>query len=409
MRRGLLTACVALAMCAAPAAGQMPPFAGGAGAQMPDARQMSGMPLPVSDLPVGTVTVRVVRGAVTNPLPGEMVTLSVGGAPQSAKTDQDGRATFSGLAVGAHVTASSVVNGEKLDSQQFEVPAAGGIRLALVATDPAMAKRTEEDRALATAAPIDGTVVLGDQSRIVIEMGDDGLNVFNILQVVNTARRPVKIAAPLDFDVPEDAIGLGLLDGAPKSAIASGHRVSVAGPFPPGATTLQFAYTLPFGRAAMQIRQRMPAPLSAVAVLVQTTGAMRLASPQIAQQRSASADGQSYIVGEGPGVPAGTTIALDLTGLPHAPTWPRDLALSLASIVLVGGAWAAATRRTGGGDAERRRELQETRERLFVSLTGLEQQHRRGELDEAHYGERRRELIASLERVYAELDEEAAA
>jgi len=33
------------------------PFAGG-GAQMPDARQMSGVPLPMGDLPVGTVTVR---------------------------------------------------------------------------------------------------------------------------------------------------------------------------------------------------------------------------------------------------------------------------------------------------------------------------------------------------------------
>ena len=33
-----------------------------ASAQMPDARQMSGVPLPVPDLAPGTVTVRVVRG-----------------------------------------------------------------------------------------------------------------------------------------------------------------------------------------------------------------------------------------------------------------------------------------------------------------------------------------------------------
>src|SRR3954451_22396582 len=71
-----------------------PPGMGGTGAQMPDARQMSGVPLPVGDVPVGTVTVRVVRGAMTNPLKGETVTLTGVASPQTATTDDSGRATF---------------------------------------------------------------------------------------------------------------------------------------------------------------------------------------------------------------------------------------------------------------------------------------------------------------------------
>src|SRR5213078_3903575 len=40
------------------------------GAQMPDPKQISGVPLPVADVAVGTVTVRVVRGQITSILPG---------------------------------------------------------------------------------------------------------------------------------------------------------------------------------------------------------------------------------------------------------------------------------------------------------------------------------------------------
>ena len=59
----------------APAAAQ--PFAGG----MPDPKQMSGRPLPVGDLPVGTVTVRVVRGSMTNVVANQAVELTGAGAP----------------------------------------------------------------------------------------------------------------------------------------------------------------------------------------------------------------------------------------------------------------------------------------------------------------------------------------
>ncbi len=395
---------VALLVAPAPFAVAQP-FA--SGAQMPDAQKMSGVPLPMGDLPVGTVTVRVARGAVTNPLEGVSVELAGAGSPQTASTDAQGRATFSGLTPGARVKAHATVAGEALESQEFEVPSAGGIRLALIATDPEMAKKAEDDRRLAASPPIDGTVVLGEQSRIVIELGDDGLNVFNILQILNTARRPVKIPRPLTFDVPADAIGLGLLEGAPKGAIASGHRVAVDGPFAPGTTLLQFGYTLPFAGGDMSIRQTMPVELTNLAAAVQTNGAMRLSSPQIAQQRQMAANGQSYIVAQGPAVPAGGVVTLNLSGLPHAPTWPRNLTLALASAVLLWGVWAAVRRPRVAVEVPQRNALEQQRERLFSSLLALDAQHRSGEVDNERYAEVRQELMASLSRVYVELDRKA--
>jgi hypothetical protein len=393
---------IAALLSAAPSAAQ--PFAGG-GAQMPDAQRMSGVPLPMGDMPVGTVTVRVARGAVTNPLPGIAVELTGAGAPRTASTDEQGRATFIGLTPGTRVKASTTVTGEKLESQEFDVPPTGGVRVALVATDPELVKKAEQDRQLAGSAPVEGTVVLGEQSRLVIELGDDGLNVFNILQILNTARRPVKPAAPITFDVPSDAIGLGLLEGAPKNALASGHRVTVDGPFAPGSTLLQFGYTLPFGSADMIIRQTMPVQLTGLAVAVQTNGAMHLSSPQLAQQRQMAADGQSFIVAQGPGVPAGSEIALNLSGLPHAPVWPRNVTLLLASAVLIGGAWAAVRRPHRTDTPSGRGQLEQRRERLFSSLAALDQRHRRGELDGERYEEQRQDLVAALGRVYFELDQ----
>jgi hypothetical protein len=97
------------------------------------------------------------------------------------------------------------------------------------------------------------------------------------------------------------------------------------------------------------------------------------------------------------------------TGLPHTSIWPRNLALSLAVLILLGGAFYSVGRLPqAAGGAERKR-LEARREKLFTELTALEASHRAGRVDSAHYTARRQELIASLERVYAGLDEEAAA
>ena len=81
---------------------QVAPFAG-QGGQMPDPKAMSGMPLPVADLPAGTVTARVIRGQLSNPLEGQTVELTGAGAQKTSKTDAAGRATFSGLTPGSRV------------------------------------------------------------------------------------------------------------------------------------------------------------------------------------------------------------------------------------------------------------------------------------------------------------------
>ena len=76
--------------------------------------------------------------------------------------------------------AATELDGVRLESQPFPVPGQGGIRLMLVgAADPALAAVPAES----------GTVTFGADSRIVLELGEEVLNVFYLLDIMND--RPV--------------------------------------------------------------------------------------------------------------------------------------------------------------------------------------------------------------------------
>ena len=396
-------AAVACAAAAVAAQGTMPQ-----GSAMPNPREMSGIPLPSGELPRGSVTVRVIRGSLSNPIPNQPVDLTVG-ATVTARTNDAGRAEFAGLAPGVRVKAVTVVAGERLESQEFAVPPAGGIRVMLVATDPDVAAREAEDRTLAAGPARPGIVVLGDQSRFVFEIGDEGLNVFNILEIQNTARTPVEPRVPLVFDLPADAERAAILEGSSPLAAVAGKRVTVNGPFPPGPTVVQFAYTVPYSGSAVTVTQRLPAALAQVTVIAQKVGDLRIASPQLAQQRDMAAEGQQYVVGQGAPLAAGSELTVAFAGLPSAPVWPRNLALVLACVILAGGAVAAVRGPASRGAEAERARLEAERERLFSELTAVEGSHRAGTIDPQEYAERRRDLVLRLERVYAALDEQVAA
>jgi hypothetical protein len=173
---------------------------------------------------------------------------------------------------------------------------------------------------------------------------------------------------------------------------------------------VQFAYTMPYSSETLTVEQRLPADLTQLTVLAQKVGDLHLTSPQMAQHRDMTTEGQTYILGQGPALKAGDSVTFNFTGLPHATTWPRNLAIALALVLLVGGAWGSM--RSGAATATadaRRRKLEAKRDRLFAELTEIEQQHLQGGLEPRRYATRRRELVSALEGVYAEMDEEAAA
>jgi hypothetical protein len=239
---------------------------------------------------------------------------------------------------------------------------------------------------------------------------NEALNVFNILEFVNNASEPVQPPAPIVFELPKMAVGTGVLEGSSPQATVANKRVTVAGPFAPGSTLVQFGYSMPIDRGTLMVEQQLPVPLEQFSFMAQKVGALRVESPQMTEHRDMPLRNQVFIVGKGPALKAGDTVSFTFTGLPHHPTWPRNVALALAFVILAGGVWGSLRIGTpAAAYGERRRGLEAKRDRLFAELTSIEEQHNESTIDPEHYAARRRDLVSALERVYAEMDEEAAA
>ncbi len=366
---------------------------------MPDAKQMSGIPRPVDDLPAGTVSVRLVRGDLSNNIVNHPVELQVDGKVTVVATDEGGRAQFSGLTPGAPLKAVAVVDGERLESQEFPAPAGGGIRMLLVATD----KEKEARAAEAAKAPaVTGPVIIGGESRIVIEPdGEERARVYYLLDISNTAQVPVNPPTPFRFDVPTSALGTSIMEGSSPQASVNGRRVQVQGPFAPGNTLVQAAFALPVSSSgAIEISQPFPAPLAHLAVIVKKVGNARLVLTADRQTAGDAGQRQLYIAAAGSGgVAAGEPVVLSVTDLPHHSLVPRSIALSIALGIVVVGVWAA-RRHDPEERGAARKALIARREKLFQDLVRLELDRRRGRGDQSRHAARREELVAALEHVY---------
>jgi hypothetical protein len=388
----LLALLFALLTFAAPALAQI---------QMPDPKQMSGIPRPVTDLPEGHVSVRLIRGQLSNNISGHPVEMQAGGKVITVKTDENGRADFSGVPAGTSVKAVAVVDGERLESQEFPWPGQGGIRLMLVATDRAAGGPS------AVFQPQAGNVVLGDQSRVIIELGDETLQVFYLLDFQNSARVPVVPATAVVMEMPTGAQGTTVMGGPPQAVVAQGERLTVSGPFPPGQTSVQVAYSFPYSSGDVSFSQKLPVSSGGVAVLIKKSGEMAMTSPQLPNVQEREFEGDNYILAQGPPIAAGGTLTVNVSGLPHHTPVPRYIALGFASGIFAIACWAGFRRPRQTADGARVKQLTNKRERIFAELLKLEQQRRAGTVDSSRYAERRPALIAQLERDYRDLDAES--
>src|SRR6476661_9247329 len=265
-----------------------PGFAQG-GFAMPDPKQMSGIPRPVDDLPNGAISVRLVRGSLSNNITGHPVDLHVGPKVITVKTDENGRAEFKDFITGtggATVKATADVDGEHLESQEFPAPTRGGIRLMLVATDPNKPSKP----AAPAAAAASGPVVIGEQSRFVLQPREEAVDMFYLLDIENKQSAAVTPPAPFVFDMPAEAVGTAIMEGSSPQASVKGTHVTVQGPFEPGHTFVQVAATLPAEGGSISIAQKLPANLSQLAVIVKKLGETTLKSPQLKEQREMPAD-----------------------------------------------------------------------------------------------------------------------
>jgi hypothetical protein len=379
------------------------PFPAVAQQQMPDPSQMAGRPLPAPELETGVVSVRVVRERLGNNLANQPVALKTPDRTLTATTDEQGRAQFTGIAPNTVVTAETVVDGETLTSQSFPVPAQSGVRVALIAGLAAAVARERAAAEEGARQPArSGIVVLGGESRIIVEFQDDNLQVFYLLDFVNAARTPIDTGGPLVLELPASATGASTLQGSSSLAMLQGNRLRVTGPFPPGTTSVQVGFRLPYRGNSVTLTQVWPTPFEQLFVAAEKVGNLAMSSPQFEQQREASASGTPFLMATGGRINPGQPLTLTLSGLPYHSTLMRDVGVATGILILLAGLWAgvrATPARTGHATELRRRQ-----DKLFADLLSLEEQRRRGRIDNERYVTRRETLMGQLERVMGELD-----
>jgi len=380
-------------------------LAGGSNASaqdMPDPSLIHGKALPAPELATGTVTVRVVRESIGNDVPNQSVTVSIGGATRTAVTDDRGRAEFTGLPAGQEGRAAATVSGEAMQSDPFTVPASGGLRVILIAGIAQAAERKAAEAARSAAAPaVKGAVVFGGNSRVLMQFADDVLQIYYVLEILNSARTRVDIGGPLVIDLPPGQSGAALLEGTSPTASISGDRITVTGPFAPGATLVNIGYRLAQDSPSLTLVQPWPAAFQQVTVGVQKIGALGAASPQFTDMRDVTtADGKVFALGSGAALAPGTPLTVTLTNLPYHSRTPRYVTLGFAAGILLLGVWLA-TRTKGAADA---RSLADRREQLLKELTQLEVRRREGAVSAERFATRRRRLLADLEQIYGELE-----
>jgi len=360
-----------------------------------DPRQMSGIPRPDGNLPDGTVTVRVIRGSFANNVADHPVELRAGDQAQAQKTDANGRATFRAPAPGTIVRASTVVDGEHLESQEFPAPSVGGVAVMLVASAGGAA-------AVQPARP--GSVSLGPNSRFVVDLENETLQIYYLFEILNPAPYPVTPPAPIILDLPTGAAGAGAIQGSSPQVVVRGSRVTVTPPLQPGTTAANVAFSMPYFGGNITISQKLPVSLAGATVMVRKIGDMHVQSPLLTTQREVPLEGRSYVIASGPAIDGNGTLTFDLQGLPHHSTVPRTATGIIAGVIVLIGLGAAFRVRDRGADAARRRQLESRREKVFVELVKLEEQKRGGKIDAARHQSRRATLVAQLERMYGELD-----
>jgi hypothetical protein len=251
----------------------------------------------------------------------------------------------------------------------------------------------------AAVQAVPGEVTLGGQSRFVVELAEQMLEVYGLFELTNLSASSVMPAKPIVFEMPAEATTVSVLEGSTPTAKADGKRVTVNGPFAPGVTNVQIAYRYPYSGGRVRVAQALPLALGQTTVILRKLDGLQFHLANGQGQRDVPLEGRMYVVLNGGAIPLGTPLDLTLSGLPHHATWPTYMAIGLGAIILIGGGvlMFRGAPGAGAGRAEEARALKTRRATLFEQLVSLERR-RTGKLrDDPGLMARRNELMSQIE------------
>jgi hypothetical protein len=331
------------AFASSPALAQDPP---------PDHKGAMSAPLFVEDLPVGSVSVRIARPSMTEPIVGADVVGSwttKDGKAKSAtvKTGADGRAIFAGVPVSSTFGAKATIEGKELATAQFAVPAQGGTRLLMIIgaqADEAMSEMAKGVHAGALGKTSDLSVLrISSDSRMMVELREDAIGIMQNLLVENTSD---KVFDPgqrgLFIPLSDGFAGAEKLPGGAELEIKEGAGVFLHTLVPPTqapAVQVRVGYVLATHETPeFDIVQPMPFGLQGGLILVPNEFSIELSAPGLrALPPARDDDGNVMRMYDLDAVAPGQALRMTVRGLPTRNQVGKWIAAGLVGLLIVAG------------------------------------------------------------------------
>ena len=310
-----------------------------------------------------------------------------------AKTDATGTAHFEGKpgAADAYIVAVKQV-GLVGASKPFRIEEGAGMRINL--------------RALAGTR---NTKVLsiGTGAHFILEVKDDSVEVRENITISNQATDPFETGpAGLEFLLPPGAEGAQAA-GEPNNLLTvDDKRALIKGTLPPGDTNFSFGFVLPQKGAVVELRQTLPIAMERFTTVTDRFEGMRIEGDEI-NTTERELGGRRFWVLSGKPVRAGGEMWLRLANLPHRSTATRNIGVTLAGFLALLAIFAFV--RAEPEEIIDRVKLEGERDRLLDELSDLDGDAK-GKSAKAKdiRSHRRDEVLARLEKIYRQLEDDLA-
>ena len=248
----------------------------------------------------------------------------------------------------------------------------------------------------------------GSESWIQVEVGEETVELYYLLDVMNMAQVPVEPEAPIVFDLPSSAQSATVLAGSAPDTRVDGRRVELPGPFQPGSTPLRVGVQpVSFGQQPRDLTAVPGRPRVVAGVCGEVGRDGHRVRPDLSPWRDEPGGiGRRHVSAcLGPAYPDGRSavVRADRAASPQLGAVDDGIGPGCRD----SRAWDLGSGGTGGLDggrtepAGRRGQEGEAVHRPREGRASA----RRGKIGSTKYSSRRRELIAALEQVYRELDE----
>jgi hypothetical protein len=363
-------------------------------------------------LPPGTVEIRIVD-ANEQFIPNAEISLTVlensvtkGESTEvlEHKTDGEGFRRFTDLRFGTGVsyTVKTKRGPATFISSPFGLKDIAGVRVLLHAYEPV----TE----LATAAFVIEAVMM-------LEIKEDSFSVSHRLRTLNVGRKAF-VASGVSIPLPEGYKAFNNEDATGDAKMIERDGMAVLqGTFPPGQNEVFYRYQVPLsGSSEQQLRLPLPPRVVHTTVLIGAAKGMGLkvagfpeAQPtrwqngqrvlRTAKEPDMRGGMQGLLANSAPG-----SLDVTVSGIP-TPGPYRWLALVLAGLAMVGGAFQRFQKRTTAVRDERREDLLDARATLLEELATLERARREGEVGPKSYARLRAALLDAFARIMLQLDQ----